>query len=174
MALSNALFEVYARLRNNEFSEDCQENVIDRLTPLGFNLNDFVSYLERGAAFYNGTTSQAPAAGTVTTLQAANAGYGQGATVADVFANNANRRQTNALTSITSRSLLIFIRPGTLNVSQGGNNGDNFGLLFHEALHGYGGSRGGTSFFDADLQDAFGLSHGASQNISDYIQEHCF
>lgn len=48
-------------------------------------------------------------------------------------------------------------------------------LLFHEALHGFGGTVGGTSYFDADIQAAFGIDVGkASENITKYIRENCF
>jgi len=179
-ALANAFFELYARLRNNEISRRCQEEVIDRLTPIGFSLDGFVSYLERGAAFYNGETSQAPIAGTITTQQAANAGFGAGATVASVFARetvvNGQTRRFEALTSITSPSLLMFFRPGTIDTSRGGNNRSNFGRLFHEGLHGYGGSTGGTSLFDQDLEQAFyGNRRGRpSSDFTDYIGQRCF
>lgn len=161
-------------------SEDCQKNVIDKLAEkLGFEVAIFVNtYLSKGASFFNGLTSNAPIAGTVITAQAFRSGFGgsnpiwYGRTVAQHFNNAPSGIQVNALTSITSPTLLVFVRPGTIDLSSGGSNGRNLSLLFHEALHGYGGSLGGTTYNDQDLRETFGI--GASGNISAYIKQHCF
>jgi hypothetical protein len=173
-AVSNALAALIKAL-SGKIGKNCQKNVIDKLAQkYGFGLSDFVSYLGKGANFYNGLTSQAPVAGTITTPQAANAGFGRGATIASVFNNTSSGLQTNALTSITSPTLLVFLRPNAISRSRGGVNDDNLGLLFHEGLHGYGGTQGGTSYFDQDLTSTFGLKGKDSGSISDHISRNCF
>lgn len=49
-------------------------------------------------------------------------------------------------------------------------------LLLHEAIHGYGGTKGGNSYFDDQVQKAFGLKVDPKNtgNITDYIKKHCF
>jgi hypothetical protein len=92
--------------------------------------------------------------------------------IAGHFNNAPTGLQVNAMTSITSPTLLIFFRPDTIDLRNGGVNGRNLSLLFHEALHGYGGSLGGTSFFDGDLRRAFNL--GQNGDISEHIRKNCF
>lgn len=160
-------------------SEDCQKNVIDKLAQkLGFEVGAFVNYLRLGATFFNGLTSTAPIAGTVTTTRAFRSGFGganplwYGRTVAEHFNNAPSGLQVNAVTSLLSPTLLVFIRPGALDLSQGGDNARNLSLLFHEGLHGYGGSQGGTTYHDQDLRGAFGI--GSAGDISAYIKQQCF
>jgi RHS repeat-associated protein len=160
-------------------SEDCQKNVIDKLAQkLGFEAVAFVNYLRLGVTFFNGLTSTAAIAGTITSARAFRAGFGgsnpiwYGRTVAEHFNNPPSGLQVNAVTSITSPTLLVFVRPGALELSLGGDNARNLSLLFHEGLHGYGGTQGGTTYHDQDLRDAFGI--GSAGDISAYIKQHCF
>jgi RHS repeat-associated protein len=174
-AILNAFNALWYDLGN--LSSDCLKHVIQPLTKsLGFNLGAFVTYLGHGADFYNGLGSNALIAGTVTTAQAANnSPFFPGETIAQAFNTISGGQQTVALTSIMSPTLEVFLNPKFINRSNKGVNGQNLALLFHEALHGYGGSLGGTSYFDADLRSAFGLPAGCpSSQISDYIQKHCF
>lgn len=158
-------------------SKKCKKKVIDELNNnQGFLWTDFQKYLAGPAYFYDGTQSQAPIAGTVYHPQAARAytytlGLPANATVAQVFAQKRGQTMIAALTSIVARSLTVFFRPSRI----GGNAKDNAALLFHEALHGYGGTLGGTSYFDSDIQAAFfGTSGGVSHNITTHIRRNCF
>lgn len=145
-------------------SKDCQKNVIDKLKSIGFDLNGFISFLGNNPQFYNGLTSQAPAAGTVSPKQPADILYGPGATIADVFKGSGNTRP-NALTSITSPTFLSFFRPNAIDGSGDGPQS----LLFHEGIHGFTGK------VDADIQNALGIKETpVSQNITDHIRKHCF
>src|SRR5581483_2242096 len=49
------------------------------------------------------------------------------------------------------------------------------GLKTGGRSHGYGGSLGGTSFFDTDIQKALGITvdEKNTKNISDFIKKHC-
>lgn len=164
------------RLKNLKISEKCQKNVIDKLEKyLGFSFKDFQSFLAKGTEFYDGTKSTATVAGNVTLQLPADVKYGRGATVASVFNSDDANKQVNALTSITSPTLKAYFRPSSIS----GNSRSAAALLFHEALHGFGGTKGGTSYFDQDIQQAlFGKNSEkvgeASSNISDYIKKHCF
>jgi hypothetical protein len=62
-----------------------------------------------------------------------------------------------------------------LSLDQVGSDlSSNMAVLFHEALHGFGASIGSGSYYDDQLQTAFGLPHTASSNITDYIRTNCF
>jgi len=159
-------------------SQKCQTNVIDKLknSPLNFDLNSFLGYLANGAQFFDGTQSDASIAGTITSAQAAaNAPFAPCTTVSCLFARTNENRRVNALTSITSGTLLVFLRPDAISTDNSGLNSQNYSLLFHEALHGYGGSLGGTSYFDSDIMQALGISNTQpSSAISAYIKQNCF
>jgi hypothetical protein len=154
-------------------NDECYTQVISRLSAIeGFDVGKFTNYLRMGGTFYNGTQSQLAVAGNVTSPAAAVAAYGKGATVATVFRAGA----TNAVTSITAPTLTVFLDPQAI---RGRSAGGLLSFLFHEALHGYGGTLGGTSFFDHDIQVAlFGKDSpkvGApSINITKFIEDHCF
>ncbi|MGD9631094.1 MAG: discoidin domain-containing protein [Pyrinomonadaceae bacterium] len=176
LALYKAYTVLTQKLIFNNFSGSCQKNVFDKLKKhfSDFDQSDFVRYVNNSpsSGLRDGTTSTDPVAGTITGAQAAtNPPYAGSTTVADYFRN---RTGMQAVTSITSPHLLVFFRPSTISLANEGNNRDNLSLLFHEALHGYGGKLGGTSYFDDELQAAFGLSSGASENISQYIRRNCF
>jgi RHS repeat-associated protein len=145
-------------------SEDCQKNVIDKLKGIGFDLKGFINFLGNNPQFYNGLTSQALAAGTVSPKQPADILYGPGATIARIFNASGNTRP-NALTSITSPTFLSFFRPDAI----GGSGSGTQSLLFHEGIHGFTGK------VDADIQNALGINEtSVSQNITAYIKRHCF
>jgi RHS repeat-associated protein len=145
-------------------SEDCKSNVIDKLKGIGFDLKGFINFLGNSPQFYNGLTSQALAAGTVSPKQAADILYGPGATIADIFKGSGTARP-NALTSITSPTFLSFLRPDAI----GGGGAGTQSLLFHEGIHGFTGK------VDADIQNALGIAEtSVSQNITAYIKRHCF
>jgi RHS repeat-associated protein len=145
-------------------SQGCQENVIDKLKGIGFNLNGFINFLGNNPRFYNGVTSTAPVAGTVSPKQPADLLYGPGATIADVFKGSGNTRP-NALTSITSATFLSFLRPDAIT----GSGIDTQSLVWHEGIHGF------TRKVDADVQNALGIKETpVSRNITDYIKKHCF
>jgi hypothetical protein len=162
-------------------SESCLNKVINPLAEkFGFGVAEFYNYLNQGAKFYDGTATLAPVAGNVTTPAAANALYGPSASIASVFgqtrtdpATGATLR-TDALTSITTPIFTAYFRPSAID-SSGTPAGlaRNAGLLFHEALHGFGGTLGGTSYFDDDLKDAFRLIGAGSDSISEHISKNC-
>ncbi len=82
----------------------------------------------------------------------------------------------NAVTSVISNQLEIFLRPGNdangnpvVDLANGGVNSRNEGFLFHEALHGFTGA------VDEDLKDALGIPQNSpSSAISAYISSNCF
>jgi RHS repeat-associated protein len=183
-ALSNAWTSLVEKIRLNQLSADCYNNVVSKIpsnlrTGEPFDLHSFFLFLSQGADFYDGTQSHAPVAGTLVSQQQFTAGqvrnppvYG-GNTVAEHFNN---RLGVNAVTSIIATSLTIFVRPGNdangnpvVDLSNGGDNARNLGFLFHEGLHGFLGR------VDEDLQTAFELPKGGpSSNISEHIRKHCF
>jgi hypothetical protein len=174
-ALWSALGAVMEALYNP--SESCYNNVINPLAvKFGFGVAEFYNYLNQVATVYDGTSSLAPVAGIVTSTAAANAQYGPGASIASVFnqirrdSATGPRLRTDALTSIITPTFTAFFRPSAID-SSGTSAGltRNAGLLFHEALHGFGGTLGGTSYFDQELKSAFGLTGAGSNDISDYI-----
>ncbi|HXG06307.1 MAG TPA: hypothetical protein VNI77_03160, partial [Nitrososphaera sp.] len=171
-ALENALTGLQNYLSGG-ITDDCSQNVIGKLSAnLGFDLSAFKVYLAQGATFYDATRSNIPVAGNVMPRRPADLLYGPGATIADVFRNSPG---TNAMTSIMTSTLTIFLRPGrdanrtpVVDRSNGGNNSRNLSLLFHEALHGF------TKKVDADIQSSLGLGSGSSSNVTEYIKMHCF
>jgi hypothetical protein len=77
-----------------------------------------------------------------------------------------------ALTSSTFKSpLTIFFRPERI-----GGDRENFGLLFHEALHGFGAWTGaGDSYSDRSLKVTLGLPlRLPSEEISILIRSNCY
>jgi hypothetical protein len=172
-------FENLAGLLLNQ-GERCNQNVLGKLqTAFGFSVVNFATYLQQGAKFFDGRLSTTPIAGGVTSPEAASTLYGVGATVSSVFATNPGGLQVNAMTSMTASTLTVYFRPSAIRLGNGGLNVRNLVLLFHEALHGYGGSLGGTSYNDRQLQVAFfGAGSpqvgAASSNISAYIRANCF
>ena len=75
------------------------------------------------------------------------------------------------MTSDTASRLTVYMLPGAVSNRHKGVNGRNRGLLFHEALHGFGGA---STYGDADLKKAFGIpSNAPSGRISQYISKNC-
>lgn len=192
-ALQNAFWELFNRLKNGDYSSTCGRNVIDRLKSNGFDPSAFIRYLSGGADFYDGHYSNAQAAGLLTSRQAANALWGIGATVANIFTRaGANGQRissgTTAVTSITSPTFLMFLNPAIItgaqvptgvDLSNGGINSRNMAWLFHEALHGFGGTLQPQNFYDQTLLDIFypdpaSRPTGLSGDITTYIQQNCF
>jgi len=175
--LLNGFVSLDRDLLNGQISDDCRKNVVDKLASSfsDFNYGEFARFFNTGtsSSFQDGTTSGAPIAGTITGAQAAAILFPGSTSISDAFASNPGLQ---ALTSITSSTLSIFLRPGAINTSNNGNNADNKALLFHEAIHGYGGTKGGTSYFDDEVQKAFGLKVDPKNtgNITDYIKKQCF
>lgn len=172
-AINNA-FEALKKALAGKISENCQTNVIDKLTAAfkDFSLDKFSAYLAKGAGFFDGTQSQTAIAGTITTAQAGRLLFPGANRIADAFSQAPG---LNAATSILASSFTTFLRPATISTSNNGVNGRNQSLLFHEGLHGYGGSLGGTSYFDSELQQAFGIAiQSDSSNISQHIADNCF
>src|SRR5262249_60234337 len=172
-ALQNSLYNT---------SESCLKNVITPLAEkLGFDVVSFYNFLGKGADFYDGTKSTVSVAGNVTSPAAANAAFGPNATVNSVFARTRTDPTTgatlriDALTSITTSNFTSYFRPDAIDSSKTAvETANNAGLLFHEALHGFGGTLGGTSYFDDDIKDAFGITGASSHGITEHIAKNCF
>lgn len=164
-------------LENLTLSYKCKKNVIDKLSAAfsDFSWTAFLSFLAKGGTFYDGPKSKVSVANSVYTPAAANARFKSGALVSDVFkVDSRATQQVNALTSMISPTLTVYFRSDEIprNVK------DRVALVFHEALHGFGGSLGGTSFFDDELQKAFVGAKSkrvgeASKNIDDWIRKNC-
>jgi YD repeat-containing protein len=170
----NAFFDLYARLKNGEISDNCRKKVFDKLkAKYGFDLDAFVAYLGNGAHLFDGTNSQTPIVGGITTALAARSAFPRMNTVADVFKEKPG---LTALTSFMTSSFTVFLRPEDLQTSNSGANGQNLAQFLHEALHGYGASLPKQSYYDQVLQAAFGLKVDPknTQNITDYIRNNCF
>lgn len=67
----------------------------------------------------------------------------------------------NAVTSFVASSLTVYVRPGTVDPRNGGVNARNRSLVFHEALHGFGG--GQPLYLDQGLMRAFNLTGPTSK-----------
>ncbi|MCP9496340.1 MAG: hypothetical protein MSG64_18000, partial [Pyrinomonadaceae bacterium MAG19_C2-C3] len=175
-ALSNAFNELRGRVSENDLSKDCRKNVIDKLKKIGFDLKSFGNYLYRsGANFADGSNSQIATSAALAPSQIL-----QGTpppTIAGLFAAAPG---ITALTSanLSANSLTVFFRTSAIDLSNSGVNSYNQGLLFHEALHGYGSSVNGGNFgaySDKGLLGLFGLNTaGPSSQITAHIQKHCF
>jgi hypothetical protein len=163
-------------------SNDCIENVISKLEAKfkDFNRDEFAAFVfsvenrvEDGTWPGDGGGAAKTLYPYVTSQQAAEVMFPGSYYVYQAF--EANPGMT-ALTSVTSFYFHVFVRPERVNTSENGFNADNKALLFHEALHGYGGTKGGTSYFDDDIQDALGIDVDPknTKNITDYIKKHCF
>jgi RHS repeat-associated protein len=160
-----AIDKAYEKLKKYQPSGSCQANVLDKFGP-DFSPG-FQSYLNQGASFYDGTRSSVPMSTGILGGQAGISYSRSNApqTVSGVFRANAG---TNAMTSVTTPNLTVYVRPSTIDQSNSGANMRNHSLLFHEALHGY------TRQIDTNLQSTLGLSVGApSGNITAHIAQNC-
>ena len=168
--------EAVDALKTFEPSEDCQKNVLDKLSKIGFNLEKFQDYLSKGFNAYDGTKSDVLAAGNIRNQKEADSLYGIGVTVADLFKIEVkikviqgkivrNRTKRNAIASITAEQFTAYFRPSAIS---GGNKGK--ALIFHEALHGFL-TKART---DPDIQRALDIPETGSSNITDYIKKYCF
>lgn len=141
-------------------------------------MKDFISFLEKGGEFYDGTKSRALAKEYNPAF-----GFGPETTIADTFKS---RPEMNARTAngINTR-LTVFLRPNAVETGSkasrltgakiSGLTNDNLAFLFHEGLHGFGHDKRSVDLFDSDLQKTFGLTVGAASiNISSHIKENCF
>ena len=111
--LDNARAKLHFTLEEG-ISEDCQKNVLDKIP--GLHVRDFLSFLNKGANFYNGEASAAPVAGNIGTLAWSNASYGQGATLSGVFASHPG---TMALSSMVNGTFTVFLRERYVNGMNG-------------------------------------------------------
>jgi RHS Repeat/Domain of unknown function (DUF4214) len=156
-------------------SDDCRKNVISKLQNAfsDFDSGEFGRFVwSQQSHVYDGTTSNLPI-GQVTSPQVAAIEFPGAREISDAFSSNPG---LHALTSVTSLTLSIYVQPSAIITSNNGINADNKALFFHEAIHGYGGLKGGTSYFDDQIQKAFGLKVDPknTKNITDYIRKHCF
>jgi len=180
-AFRNALAELAARLRAGKVNDNCKTEVLDKLATIkGFNLEDFISFLEEGGNFYDGEKT--------TTLYSDYHPAISGGT--QTVAQFLDRQDgVHAFTAIGKRftTLTIFFDPAFIETKTktslisgdklSGLTTSNLAFAFHEALHGYGNYIGkgvANGYFDSDLLSLFGLDgSGGSIAISDYIEKNC-
>ena len=180
-ALAKGFEELRKKLDAGEISEDCQKNVIDKL-PKDFSLKSFSNYLSRGATFEDGNLSKR----LITSVVSKGNGspwtsprtFGPSAQVWRIF-DDLTMFYTADKASATK--LTVFYQPQAVSLQNEGANNDNYGTIFHEALHGYGSLLGGgvlakdSPYADDPLGTAL-LGHKpiGSAEISDHISKYCF
>jgi hypothetical protein len=175
--LSKKVDSAVTSIKNLKPSEDCQKNVIDKLAKLGFNLDDFKKYLEKGYKAYDITNSTISVVGSLfTEEQAKTRKLTSANTISETYKNKENKDAsgkvisytiTTAVTSIQSDTFLTYLNPLWF-----GDENRNSAWIFHEALHGFLTDAKGRT--DADIQNALGLSETDSVNITNYIRDNCF
>jgi hypothetical protein len=149
------------------------------LATLGFTVDAFTKYLEKGNDFYDGVGSNMALASATAPGQIS--GTNLPSTVGALFAG------VPGITALTSASLspsrlTIFFRSSTVDTNQ--DSAYNRALLFHEGLHGYGSSLTGGkvgmygstfgAYGDYGLLKLFGLNtSGPTSQITKYLQDNC-
>jgi hypothetical protein len=155
----------------------CEKMVLQPLTNIGLDIKDFLGYLQKGNDFYDGTTSTLTVGNALDrnykeALSAASASM----TVGSAFSNPRNKG-FDAITSYSLSQTRFTVFFNTRAVS-------SVGLLFHEALHGYGAflNRNDSSlragalaapFSDDKIKSLFGITTSGSNGITEYIDKHC-
>jgi RHS repeat-associated protein len=163
--VQKSLDKATEKVKTYKPSASCQSNVIDRLP--NFNFGNFQSYLGQGANYYDGTSSAVPMNGAIYGGAAGNS-YARSSAPQTVSAVFQASPGTNAMTSITAPNLTVYVRPSTVNNSNGGDNSRNRSLVFHEGLHGY------TRMDDYGLQSALQIpTNVPSGNITQHIAQNC-
>ncbi len=163
------------RVKTFKPSDDCQKNVIDKLSKLGFKLEDFQKYLEKGFNVYDIAKSTVSVVGSLfNQIEAKGYNLTSADTISETYKDTktpeGNISRTNAVTSISSATFLSYIRPDAL-----GNDNRNRAFMFHEGLHGFLSSIGGKGYTDSDLKSAFSLKEtDNTDDITKHIKENCF
>jgi hypothetical protein len=86
----------------------------------------------------------------------------------NVFENRRIEALTPVSTSMTAMTLTVYIRLDAI-----GDLSQNSAWMFHEGLHGFLSDTLGRT--DPDIQRAlFGIDGRPSDDITQYIKEHCF
>ena len=171
---SRHIYNAFNALKGDlpNLSQDCLQNVVGRLqgAHTGFQVGDFLRYLEQGAFFFDGVHSTVPIKGIVAPAQG-NYYYSLNLE----FSHSHNGFQTKVLTSSISPVLMVFFNNDQISGSHDGVNSSNLALLFHEALHGFTAYSHSSDYYDPDLLSDFGLNvNGPSDQITKFIQQHCF
>ncbi len=170
--------------------KSCTNKVINKLAPAGFDLGAFKDYLKLGWFFYDGTRAQAKPKDVLYSTEAGATVYLKlrwklpaDATIADVFAaarKGERKREKGkiikgkgkllAITSMIRKQLTVFFNPEEIY----GPAREKAGLIFHEGLHGWSSTLGGT-WGDTQLKTDLGLTvKETSENISFRITTSCF
>jgi hypothetical protein len=180
-AINNALYDLVARLSDQQLSKTAQEQVFDKLgndswgRPL--TTNAFVKYLTSlRPGFYNGLrSSYCRAALTPPDSEAlCNLRWlrGQFTSVADYFRSNPT---AGAVTGTPNMSLFIYFRPESIGYDNYGKNLGNEATLFHEALHGMTGLLDSETYIQGapQLLERLGYTRfDPSCKVTKYIQDH--
>jgi hypothetical protein len=166
-AQDKALSNAFGDLQNLQPSQKCVQNVFARIPNLS--VASLKSYLAKGATFFDGTKAARSAASLHPTLAGASF-QRQNPTVSSIASWFGQRPGMNAVTSTVDPTLTVYVRPSVVDLSNQGRNARNQGLLFHEALHGYGLGR--SDFNDQGLSQALGVA-GPSAGISRYLSANC-
>ena len=142
-----------------------KRQVFDKLknsSGIPYQVSDFVVYLNKGFAPYDGTQSIAP----LSVL-----GSPQNGQVKDDFlVNGTPDPLTDAATQIGRTPLTVFLNPFNFDTVGFGANPGNMAVVFHEGLHGF------TGMSDVQIQGALGCTvHPPpvekSRNITDYVEQ---
>jgi YD repeat-containing protein len=181
VALDTAKNMLILELRGafGDVSEKCKKNVLDKLASIGFNVESFTSYLERGNDFQEGTTSNMSLSTALAPGQIK--GTNLPKTVSELFAAVPG---INALTSgsLSPTKLTVFFKGSSIDGHADSHY--NRSLMFHEGLHGYGSFLTGGkitdgsvfgAYSDQGLLKLFGLNTGgASSQITQHIRDNCY
>jgi hypothetical protein len=161
-------------LATPDCSVSAQTNVFDKLTQQpGLTTKKFLDFLQqKQPQFYDGTKSRA----NLTALCQGLTGFDNDMcslqfalrrkTIAEYFASF-----NGALDAVTvggNNPLIVFFRPGAIELSGNGDNTDNEALVFHEALHGF------TALSDDAIERDLGLSSAVTEVIDQYLIAHVF
>jgi RHS repeat-associated protein len=157
---------------------DCGREIIGKLERSNFDFDLFKTYLRFGISAYDGTKTVARINGAVYPNVYSAREFlrpfklPEDATVKQVFAaTSTSGGRIQALTSLAFKSqLTTFFRPEAI-----GDDKTTFGLLFHEALHGFGAWMGASGFDDAGLKATLGIPLSKpSHEISVLIRQYCY
>jgi IPT/TIG domain len=161
-------------LATPDCSVSAQTNVFDKLTQHpGLTTKKFLDYLQqKQPQFYDGTKSSA----NLTALCQGLTGFNNDMcslqfalrrkTIAEYFASF--QGALDAVTVGGSNPLIVFVRPGAIELSGNGDNTDNEALVFHEALHGF------TALSDDAIESDLSLSSANTEVIDQYLIAHVF
>jgi hypothetical protein len=112
--LSKKVDSAVTSIKNLKPSEDCQKNVIDKLAKLGFNLDDFKKYLEKGYKAYDITNSTISVVGSLfTEEQAKTRKLTSANTISETYKNKENKDASGKVISYTITTAVTSIQSDT-------------------------------------------------------------